>query len=197
MRRPTSAPALRTDAIVTSAEALSAQRSGDCSAATRSISSMRVSFTRGRPVVSPRARSWRSRRTWSRSLSYSRPGRRARPRRQRRPPCASGRGRVYSCALPSLNDKKKSFSSERTRFSAFRVMRSAQGGRQTRPVDQPTGVNGASLHCALRCSMGSNYRVLILDYGSWCGWRRMGGGERFHHVSSDTARPSGAGANYW
>src|ERR1700722_6426083 len=31
--------------------------------------------------------------------------------------------------------------------------------------------------------MGPSYRVVILDYGSWCGRRRMRGGERFHHVS--------------
>jgi hypothetical protein len=36
------------------------QRCGDCSAATRSMSSMRVNFTRGRPWGSPRWRSWRS-----------------------------------------------------------------------------------------------------------------------------------------
>ncbi len=40
--------------------ARAAQRSGRSSAATRSSSSMRVSFTRGRPAGSPRERSWRS-----------------------------------------------------------------------------------------------------------------------------------------
>ena len=117
-----------------------------------------------------RARSWRPRGSCSRSLSYSRPGRRARPPRRRRPPSASVRGRVYSCALPSLNYQKKSFSSERTRFSAFQVMRSAQGGRQKKPPLTSPQVNGASLHCfalfALRfemCHRSSCYRVVILE----------------------------------